>query len=606
MRTTLSLSPRSMTRTTLLAPALALLVLASGCGSDSDSSTATAGGAGSAGKAGGAGNAGTAGSSASKGGAAGKASGGSAGAAAGSGGGVSKGGSAGAAQGGTSAGGTAGNSGGATGGSAGASAGQAGAAGQAGSGQAGTSQGGANQAGNGQGGAAAGNAGQAGQAGQAGAAGSGQGGSSGAAGAGGGIAGCCSPDAKSCPDSGDRCVSGVCVAPAANGACWVDGDCGAGNTCEGEYVCPCGAPCQAFANQPGKCTPLGLGCCQTDESCTKNGKLSECVNGTCKETPAPGTCWDSGDCNKGQTCEGESVCPCGADCLLADVPGKCVDDPPGPGCCKDDSGCEKAECTSGVCKPIHQAGTCWDDGDCGKGERCDGETVCACGAVCPAIADAPGKCVPDNGGGCCLTDAQCGNAGAVCVAGVCKDKPAAGACWRSDQCADGLGCEGGNVCSCFTDGFCPGPDAPGKCVKPANGCCKGDDDCGSIKGSCVNGACVAAPKPGQCWDDSDCAKGSSCEGEFVCPCGALCGIVADHPGTCSDPGGKVCCKDDKGCKDTEECVVSNGLGVCKTSPDNSAACWDDGDCVGGKCAGAQVCGCAQDCLLPDALGKCVF
>jgi len=98
----------------------------------------------------------------------------------------------------------------------------------------------------------------------------------------------------------------------------------------------------------------------------------------------------------------------------------------------------------------------------------------------------------------------------------------------------------------------------------------------------------------------------SCEGEFVCPCGALCGAIANRPGTCVATGAKVCCKDDAGCPDTDECVLAGAIGVCKPIPQlgQKGACWMDGDCGAGVCKGAQVCGCAQECLVADQLGKC--
>ena len=45
---------------------------------------------------------------------------------------------------------------------------------------------------------------------------------------------------------------------------------------------------------------------------------------------------------------------------------------------------------------------------------------------------------------------------------------------------------------------------------------------------------------------------------------------------------------------------------CKPIPQlgQKGACWMDGDCGAGVCKGAQVCGCAQECLVADQLGKC--
>lgn len=38
-----------------------------------------------------------------------------------------------------------------------------------------------------------------------------------------------------------------------------------------------------------------------------------------------------------------------------------------------------------------------------------------------------------------------------------------------------------------------------------------------------------------CWTDRDCGDGELCRGARVCPPGALCGPLADQPGTCASP-----------------------------------------------------------------------
>jgi hypothetical protein len=44
----------------------------------------------------------------------------------------------------------------------------------------------------------------------------------------------------------------------------------------------------------------------------------------CEPLPTfKGECWDHGVCAAGTKCVGQQVCPCGADCLLPDSPGKC-------------------------------------------------------------------------------------------------------------------------------------------------------------------------------------------------------------------------------------------------------------------------------------------
>jgi hypothetical protein len=215
---------------------------------------------------------------------------------------------------------------------------------------------------------------------------------------------------------------------------------------------------------------------------------------------------------------------------------------------------------------------------------------------------------------CCKEDKDCGSGG-DCVGDVCKKPLPAGQCWEDDDCAAGLTCEGENVCPCGK--LCIVPDTPGKCVKGGGGsdlCCKSDDDC-KKQGldQCAGDVCVKkVPVAGQCWEDTDCKPGQTCEGEQLCPCGAAC-LLPNAPGKCQDGGSTppACCKEDKDCGSGNQCVLqssggigSGSSGVCKPLP-TDGSCWDNGDCKQGKtCKGQQVCPCNVDCLLPDSPGKC--
>jgi hypothetical protein len=138
------------------------------------------------------------------------------------------------------------------------------------------------------------------------------------------------PDCPLC----DGCYWG-CVLP--QGACWDNGDCEEGKTCEGAFICPEGAACFA-PDSPGECVdkedepmpcaldsagnywcPTGYHCdtCLQDPDCLA---CAVCWAGCVLDD---GVCWDDGDCPAGETCVGASICPPGAYCFAPDTPGEC-------------------------------------------------------------------------------------------------------------------------------------------------------------------------------------------------------------------------------------------------------------------------------------------
>jgi hypothetical protein len=71
-------------------------------------------------------------------------------------------------------------------------------------------------------------------------------------------------------------------------------------------------------------------CCHTDADCTDGARCHDepCATGMSGTCVAPtalsaGQCWDALDC-PGGTCVGASICPCGARCFAADMPGTCM------------------------------------------------------------------------------------------------------------------------------------------------------------------------------------------------------------------------------------------------------------------------------------------
>ena len=210
--------------------------------------------------------------------------------------------------------------------------------------------------------------------------------------------GCCQDDTQ-CP-KGSVCIPGVeCVPLPKTGECWKDGDCKSGK-CEGAFACPCTADCST-AWSVGKCSDNVGSCCGG----TKGGCLNSetCVLGASQCKPSvvkAGDCWSDQDCKIG-TCQGASVCPCGAMCLVADKLGTCVDKP--NGCCANGTSCASGEsCVHGPDKCKAQAelktGECWIDSDCPVGTgTCKGTNVCPCGAMC-FVADKAGTCTkqPDT------------------------------------------------------------------------------------------------------------------------------------------------------------------------------------------------------------------
>ncbi|MCZ7682706.1 MAG: Kazal-type serine protease inhibitor domain-containing protein [Sandaracinaceae bacterium] len=154
-----------------------------------------------------------------------------------------------------------------------------------------------------------------------------------------------------CSSNGDCASTDYCALPA--GTCSGRGTCTArpgGCFDIWDPVCGCdgttyGNACDAAAagvnvSSRGECgaacglTPAG-GCCFDDADCSASGvgRRQRCEGATCAAGSegvcvptgiAPGRCWSDRDCAPGETCTGVTLCPCGALCIVPDMPGTCT------------------------------------------------------------------------------------------------------------------------------------------------------------------------------------------------------------------------------------------------------------------------------------------
>jgi hypothetical protein len=138
---------------------------------------------------------------------------------------------------------------------------------------------------------------------------------------------CCSPDCP-CEDDAYVCVpthwsgedgAGVCHISAPAGECWTTAECGDHEFCAGAFVCGCWMDCEWEGT--GVCSPVTMGCCESQEDCDTNYFCMELsASSTCHgqlEFPA---CWEDDDCGTG-SCVDPQICSCLENCLS--VPGHC-------------------------------------------------------------------------------------------------------------------------------------------------------------------------------------------------------------------------------------------------------------------------------------------
>ena len=441
-------------------------------------------------------------------------------------------------------------------------------------------------------------------------------------------------------------VAGCQAAP-----CEQDADCDDGSHCNGLETCS-GGSCQAGAapdcNDSIACT---LDACDEDtDGCEHVPDDDLCQAGeTCDPLSGcqgQGLCLADLDCDDGFVCNGaeicvDSVCQAGV-ALSCDDGVTCTTD----ACSEAAGGCEAQPnhdaCATGeLCDLVNgcQAVNCVDDADCDDGYWCNGAENCAADICQPGS-----RTVCDDGVVCTLDvcdetvdacaaiadDGLCA-AGQVCdpAAGGCSDAP----CDSDGDCADGVFCNGDEVCQA---GSCQAGTAPDcgdaitctidSCDPVADACANQPDHGACSPGEMCDpgaGGCVVAP----CATDADCDDGLFCNGNETCLAG---GCAGGQPMDCDD--GQACtidscdeladtcaqtpddgaCDNGLWCDGPETCDVLNGcqdgaapdcddlVGCTSDSCDEDAdACAntaDDGACDNGAwCDGAETCDLLLDC-----------
>lgn len=375
-----------------------------------------------------------------------------------------------------------------------------------------------------------------------------------------GLAGCPIYDEHDQLGTGDPCTDGRCDP---NVECYAPADCGPNETCGADYQC-----------HTGDCTfwgcPSGYACFIGDDGFA-----------TCEIEGGAG----GGGGGEGGAGEGGQ----------------------GPGGGGEGGGTGGAGGGTGG----GSAFFCGNPNDCGAGETCGPDGLCASGD-CAVVGCIFGYTCSDPGSGAacvandpaaCTADADCAaSPGAACLSGTCTvpdlqciDRAQ---CAATDRCVN-FRCE--TECSsdadCFT-GF--GCDAAGFCSVPLVPCVI-TNDCASADLVCVAGACVERSTDGSCaagftWMQNGCVhderpaiecqvEGSqdACAGGEVClhhACYTSC--FPQNSALCTDPS----------------------LDVCKTAPTQFGTldvCASN-ETLGGKCAPlSNVCVAGELCV--DGLCK---
>jgi len=355
-------------------------------------------------------------------------------------------------------------------------------------------------------------------------------------------------------DDGDSCTvdaclsTGVCEHKAKDDVCKIDGACVDAGTLASSSQCQVCDPARAKDDW----SPVQ---CDDENPCTRD--LCDPAQG-CTAVPDNSLpCDDGQDCSADDHCEdGQCVAsPCGCTDAATD--------------CDDGLDCTVDTCdaATGVCGHEVAAGTCLFDGVCfAQGDPCDDANPCTQDDTC-------------QDGVCLGTPKDCGPPDDACHVKSCDTTT--GECVQTEvdantPCDDGDPCTEGDVCG-----------AGAVCAGTAKDCSEQEDACHTAQ--CVEGSCVATPKPGGPCDD-----GSACTLDDTCAADGSCvGTWDDVNCGCDDDG--PCATLDGPCT-TGKCDTA--LHQCIAEPKDGTC--DDGDpCTSGDaCAGGQCKGTAHPCVPP--------
>ncbi len=261
--------------------------------------------------------------------------------------------------------------------------------------------------------------------------------------------------------------------------------------------------------------------------------------------------------------------------------------------CASDRDCLSGRCSSAPGLPRRcELAACGDGVRASSGESdvdCGGKCVARCNASqsCAAATD----CAPGLGclGGICTARAPLGSActvDAACASGLCLASTSGGSCGQPRQtggaCTRGVECASG-LC---TAKVCLAPTSADK-VKNGD---ETDIDCGGTSGR------GCAIKKG-CEADGDCASGLSCSrGLCLKPAGTACAAAAECAhGICAGATGAKSCRAAPACNDGLKNGDETGIdcgGSCAATGLACASgkgCVRDGDCASGLCMATGLC-----------------